>query len=313
MVYDGIIKKLILIFFAAYFNYYNIVGSTIYLIEYIPLSLDLKLSTIQIISSSLICIYAFDFKIKRHHKISLIIISVFMAVSISTDIIYLVYNKYKNMVAPGFQYFLTLYYYIGYSFNNCIEKYLVDTSYMNPFMILILEGVFELIMALSIPIWKDPFEAFRNKKIKENLGLFIFLFILYILLQLIVVIYRIYCNVIYSPMARSLIDYLLNPFINIFAFFALEEFFGDYAYFIITEILCLVMSFFGCIFNEYIILYCCGLERETQDEIAKRALHSRTESQSELNDIIINDNDYDDNINKSSIIISFDDYSSEFK
>ena len=86
MVYDGIIKKLILIFFAAYFNYYNIVGSTIYLIEYIPLSLDLKLSTIQIISSYLICIYAFDFKIKRHHKISLIIISVFMAVSISTDI-----------------------------------------------------------------------------------------------------------------------------------------------------------------------------------------------------------------------------------
>ena len=73
------------------------------------------------------------------------------------------------------------------------------------------------------------------------------------------------------------------------------------------------MSFFGCIFNEYIILYCCGLERETQDEIAKRALNSRTESQSELNDIIINDNDYDDNINKSSTIISFDDYSSEFK
>ena len=37
------------------------------------------------------------------------------------------------------------------------------------------------------------------------------------------------------------------------------------------EIICIVMSFFGCVFNEYIILYYCGLERETKDEIADRA------------------------------------------
>ena len=103
---------------------------------------------------------------------------------------------------------------------------------------------------------------------------------------------------------------MLNPFINIFAFFALEEFFGDYAYFIITEILCLVMSFFGCIFNEYIILYCCGLERETQDEIAVRA---NNQFQNELDDIkdTFRTNDIaenDDNIKKSDTIKSLDGY-----
>ena len=40
------------------------------------------------------------------------------------------------------QYFMSLFFYMGYSFNNCIEKYLVDYNYMNPFIILMLEGVF---------------------------------------------------------------------------------------------------------------------------------------------------------------------------
>ena len=160
---------------------------------------------------------------------------------------------------------------MGYSFSDCIEKYLVDYNYMNPFLILMLEGVFQLIMgALSI-IKIDPFKPFEKIKKLNNKALFIFLFILYTLLQVIVNIYRIYCNVIYSPMARSLIDYLLNPLIIIFSFFILEDFYHITAYFIIMEIICIVMSFFGCVFNEYIILYYCGLERETKDEIADRA------------------------------------------
>ena len=89
--------------------------------------------------------------------------------------------------------------------------------------------------------------------------------------QIVVNIYRIYCNVIYSPMARSLIDYFFNPFINIFFYFIEQEFFKNIYYFVVSEIICCVMSFFGCVFNEYIVLYCCNLELETQDEIADRA------------------------------------------
>ena len=206
--------------------------------------MDFRLSSIQIISSSLICIYAFDFKIKNHHKVSLIVISAFLCLSIFVDVICIVYGNYRNIKHPLFQYFLTLYYFIGYSFNNCIEKYLVDYNYMNPFIILMLEGVFELIMALFIPIFKNPFEDFNKKSIKDNLALFIFLFITFIIFQIVDCVYRIYCNVIYSPLARSLIDYLLNPFINIVLYFLEKDLFKNYyIYFILTEVICLVMSF----------------------------------------------------------------------
>ena len=53
-------------------------------------------------------------------------------------------------------------------------------------------------------IWIDPFEGLNKLKSGENKTGAIFVFILYTLLQVIVNIYRIYCNVIYSPIARSL-------------------------------------------------------------------------------------------------------------
>ena len=63
------------------------------------------------------------------------------------------------------------------------------------------------------------------------------------------------------------------------------------------------MSFFGCVFNEYIILYCWGLERETQDEIAKRAVN---QFQTELDDIdgindAFNDDENENNDNDNNI------------
>jgi len=302
---DGKFKKILLVFFAAYFNFYRFLVFAFINGNYITFSMDQKLTTIQIIISTIICIYAFEFKIKKHHKVSLIIISIFLFLSISTDMIYIIYYKYKLIKVPVFQYFIALFFYIGYSFNNCIEKYLVDYNYMNPFLILMLEGIFEFIMALLSCIQIKPFDPFQN--ITCNLALFIFLFIVYTLLQVIVNIYRIYCNVIYSPMARSLVDYLMNPFIYIFSFFTSSDFSHNFVYFILIEITSIVMSFFGCVFNEYIILYYCGLELETQDEIADRA---KNQFQKELNDIstINNNNEIDDDIRKSSTIISYDDY-----
>ena len=212
---DGKFKKIVLIFFASYFNYYNLVVSTFYSITYIPWSMDLRLSSMQIISSALICAFSFGFEFKKHHKVSLIIISIVLLLSIGNDILFMVLYEYKNIRVPIFQYFISLYYYIGFSFNNCIEKYLVDANYMNPFLILMIEGIFQILFAFLTPFWDNPFKRFKNEKVKSNLTLFICLFITYVIFQIVVNIYRIYCNVIYSPMARSLIDYFLNPFVNI--------------------------------------------------------------------------------------------------
>ena len=56
--------------------------------------------------------------------------------------IFIIYYKYKLIRVPIFQYFITLFFYIGYSFSDCIEKYLIDYNYMNPFLIIMIEGVF---------------------------------------------------------------------------------------------------------------------------------------------------------------------------
>ena len=82
----------------------------------------------------------------------------------------------------------------------------------------------------------------------------------------------VYCNVIYSPMSRGLIQYLLNPFINIYYFIGEKDFNESLSYFFISEIICLIISFFGCVYNEYIILYCCGLEKETEEVASLRAI-----------------------------------------
>ena len=307
VVIDGKCKKILLIFIASYFNYYNIIVSLFYYIDYIPLSMDLRLSSIQIIISAFICAFSFDFKFKKHHKLSLIVIGICLFLSISHDMLYIIYYGYKNLRVTIFQYFTSLYYYIGFSFNNCIEKYLVDADYMNPFFILMIEGIFQLLMAFLTPIWGyDPFKDFRQEKVQNNLALFIFLFILYILFQIVVNIYRIYCNVIYSPMARSLIDYFLNPFINIYFFFAERKDFENVAYFIVTEIFCCIMSFFGCVFNEYIILYCCDLEGETQDEIADRGEKPMRQTELKLFLEKENNDENDNEIKDSSTVISID-------
>ena len=138
---------------------------------------------------------------------------------------------------------------------------------MNPFKVLMFEGICELVMSVFLSIGQEPFKEIINLY-KEtsiwNFILLIFFFLIHLLLSVLVNAYKVYCNVIYTPMARSLIDYLMNPFFNIYYFFTENDFNGDYIYFIISEIICLVVDFFGCIYNEYIILYCCGLEHETK-------------------------------------------------
>ena len=62
----------------------------------------------------------------------------------------------------------------------------------------------------------------------------------------------------------------------------IDIFHRNVTYFIIIEIIYIVLSFFDCVFNEYIILYCCGLEYDIQDEVSNR---ENNQSQNELNDI----------------------------
>ena len=91
--------------------------------------------------------------------------------------------------------------------------------------------------------------------------------------------------------------YILNPFIYIYYYLNEDDFSSgegkNFFYFIINIILALIISFFGCVYNEFLVVTCCGLGYETHSEIALRSIYASEEKiQSEL-EKVINDDDTD--------------------
>ena len=89
-------------------------------------------------------------------------------------------------------------------------------------------------------------------------------------------IYKIYCNVIYTPMARSCANYFFNPFFIIYSFINNNDFNKKIFYFVINETIEVFKIFFGAVYNEFIIIYFCGLEYDTKISISQRALEKES-------------------------------------
>ena len=282
---DGNFKKALLICFASFFDILDYVYSNMYHPSIFSECVDLRLSSTQTIASALIFIYAFKYKMKKHHKVSLIALGLCLCLSIIIDVIFK--NKYISLKTFFFSYFVFIFSEICFSFNNCIEKYLFDVDYMNPFQILLFEGLFGVIFSLIASI--NPNSRFKDiieNNIKETgrLILLIFLLFIYFLLSMIVNAYKVYANITFLPMARSLIEYILNPIFNIYFFIMKLDFNDNYYSFFLSEILCIIISLFGCVYNEYIILSFCGLDNETDFAIKERANQTESLSLSNIDD-----------------------------
>ena len=247
---DSIIKILLLILFSSYFNLNQV--SLSYIIEQkmneIPTNLINRLSSISLISSSLICFYALKFKIGKHHKFSLIALSICLFISIISDILF----KPKETSFGRFT--IALFYiffsFIFDSFTDCIERYIVDYNFLNPFNIIMIEGIFEFIIEIIYSSNRQPFKdlitLYENNEIRRFI-LFIILLVIYLLLSLGVNVYKIYCNVIYSPMAKSLMNYLFNPIFSITNFILKTDFYQNYFYLTESIIIGLFIDFFAWI------------------------------------------------------------------
>ena len=98
---------------------------------------------------------------------------------------------------------------------------------------------------------------------------------------------------LYSPTARALTDYFLNPLYLIYDFSLGNDFLKqnerNIPYFIINLIISIIISICGCVYNELLILFFCGFERDTHDQVSKRSA-----SQSEL-EIVESELENDDN------------------
>ena len=303
---DGWTKRIILIFFAAFFDFveFIILNSYIFNVKDISDTMNVRFSAITTISSSLLCIYCLKFKTGKHKVFSMISMGIFLVfqflveMSFSTD-----YIKFLQV------FIIIVLHLVFITFNDVIERYLADTDFPNPFGIIMGEGIFTFILTFIYAIVSKETNVFKeikqiyNDESTGKFGLLIFLLFLYFLLSAVLNVYKIYCNVVLSPMAKSLIEYLFNPVYIIFSFFFDNDFLfkgeSNALFFLINEILSFVFIFFGFVYNEYIILYCYQLEYDTNYGISIRAIESiKGDTLDDLKEeapILNNEDDDDDN------------------
>ena len=295
--HDKVVKLYLLIFFASFFDFVGFTLSVSYLSKFynISSSLESRLSGILTISSALFFYYLLKLPIYRHQFLSLLIIGICLVLIIGTEFIFQEVNiflSYGKFVIALVIIFLIHFY---NSLIDSIEKYLFEYNYFNPFIVLMWEGVFGIIITLIYCSIENYFNEliyyYKSKTVGRFIGLILLLF-LYIILSGGRNAFRVITNKVYSPITKTLTDYLLNPLYIIIDFSRKKDFLKgkdrNVLYFILNLILSFIITICGCVYNEFIVLFFCKLEYNTHYGIAKRSL-------SNMNIMIEMENNNDDN------------------
>ena len=292
---DGWFKIIILIILASFFDFeeFIILNDFLSKIKNISISLNSRLDSFSTFISTLLCFYALNYKKGRHQIFSIINIAIFFVITFIIEIIYSTeYNKFL------LAFFLNVINLILYPFTDAIERYLGYTNFSNPYGIIAAEGVCTFIMTTFYSIGKNPFG--QIKKLYEDLStgkfvLLVFLLLIYVILSGIINIYKIHCNIFWSPAAKGFVNYFFNPIYLIYTFLCENDFIykgkQNITYFILNEILSFIFIFLGFVYNEYIILSCFGLEHDTKYGIVTRANNSTRESIHDLQTLVLDDED----------------------
>ena len=156
------------------------------------------------------------------------------------------------------------------------EKYLFDYNNVNPFYALLFEGFFGIIFSFIYAIYDNPFKKITKEQTTSEIAILVFSLIIYVILSGFKNIYRVNTTKIFTPMVTSSCEYITNPIFIIVDFSLGEDFMAkgerrNYTYFFINLIISLIISFFYLVFNEFIILFFCDLDKDTHLEISKRS------------------------------------------
>ena len=282
---DNSYKILFLIFLASSFDFVEFFITSDFIPEIASLSstADLRLGFIMTVTTSLLCTFALRYKIGKHQFLSLIVLTCLSLIIIILEFIY----KPKEIELGKYfiSYVLLILHFVFRSFNNVIEKYLGENNFLSPFVIIFDEGVSTFILTSIYSIFRNPFKEVSDTYNKLETGksiVFIILIILYFVSCAFVNVYKTYCNIFYSPMAKSLASYFFNSAFIIYHYAAGNDFFSNrqknFFYFFINLIFSIIIDFFGLIYNEFFVLNFWNLSKETHQEIASRAIIKEMES-----------------------------------
>ena len=154
---DKPLKILILIFFASFFDFSIVITEYYFFTSHnqkISPTFKKRIISITTIVSSLLCAYSLNFKFGKHHKYSLIFMSVMLIIEIILEIL-MALNKVFLRRTFIFEIFLIIFKLVIISFIDCIAKYLYEFNYMNPFKILMIEGIFLFIFVIIFSVSKN--------------------------------------------------------------------------------------------------------------------------------------------------------------
>lgn len=307
---DNKLKIIFLIFIASFLDWiiFFIDSGVIAKLKKLSSSISMRLYGFATIFATFTYIYTLKLPIYKHHKFSLTIIGFCLIVIIVSE--YFFQEKDLTLGYDTFSYALLfiIVSQLFVSIQDSIEKYLFEYNYLNPFIVLMYEGFFGFVLSFLfffIPDYFHDVKAFYEDHSTRRFILFIFVLIIYMVISGLKNIFRVVTIKIYSPMESILSYYIINPLY--FPYYCCVV--GDFkdkngintAYLTLNIIIAIIISFFGCVYNEFIILFCCGLERDTHSQISERANTSlETElvkfDDDEGNNIQLND--YDSFVNE---------------
>ena len=268
-------KILILIFLSSYFE---CIGSLRkYYLSRVLLNdkenkglkdVDTRIRSREIFFSSLLCYLTIRIKLYKHHIISLTIIFICLIISIIIEII-----QMNSIIKKG----ETIFYYIIMQFfiiicrvnSDIVDKYLFEFNYVDPFKILIYKGIIETLLIIFL---KN--DLINDIQVILKLKISIFLLLIYFIVSGFKTIYKILTVKTYSPMTRTLADSFLDIFFNIYYYWDIIK--GNdilrMTCFWIDLFFKVIIIFFNCVFNELLVLYCFGMDKNTYLEITERAI-----------------------------------------
>ena len=276
---DNTCKKICLIIFASFFNFVGCVIRSADVINFGKKeennsSLEIRIRSIQIIISSLLCYFTLRLNIYRHQKLSLIVISFLLAFIITFELI--MASSLKNKLLSMLIVIMSC---LSRAFLDVTEKYLFDYNYINILSMLIYEGLIGIFLFIIFFIVNKSYQN-QGKNILIDMSHFNWQLITFILLIILYTVisgfrnaYRVTTNKYYSPMSRALFESTLDPFLflyNFLTFYSYDEGSKKWIYFSIVLFCLLVIAFFSLVYNDFIIFYCYGLEYNTYSEINPR-------------------------------------------
>ena len=277
---DSKTKIIFLVFIAGFFDFVQFMIS-LYTPKflYISGSLESRLGGFLTVFDALFYYYVLKLPIARHQYISLIIIGICLILVIITEFIFQKFNIFLTYGLFALVFLLTFVVQFCSAMVDSIEKYLFEYNHLNSFLCLLLEGLFGFILSFIHGLFNNPLDdikIFKQNNSTSDFSILILLLILYLILSGLKNSFRVTTTKIYSPMTTTFLDYILNPFYMIYHFSFGDDFlsneYRNYAYFFINLIISIIISFFGFVFNEFIILFCCKLEKDTHQQIVKRSM-----------------------------------------